>query len=126
MTTKTTYNPAEVYDEAHAAGMEALNAATPRPMVVSDDPNYMTTRNVYYVSEGVCGFASIAGIRANSRMGKWLVSRAKGRRATYEPGVRVWVREGGQSYERKVAYAYAFSNVLSKYGIKHHVESRLD
>lgn len=122
----TTYDPSKVYAEAHEAGMKALNAATPTPMIVADDPLYMSTKNVYYVSEGVCGFASIEGIRANSKMGKWLTEKGKGRRSSYQPGVTIWVREGGQSYERKVAYAWAFSGVLNKYGIKNYVESRLD
>lgn len=126
MATKIKYDPAKVYEEAHTAGLEAMAATTPTPMVVSDDPNYMKTRNTYYVPQGMCGFAWIEGIRANSSIGKWLVANGKGRRSEFSPGVTVWVREGGQSYELKSAYAAAFEGVLKSYEIRCFAGSRLD
>ena len=122
-----TYNPSDVHIEAHLAGMAALEATTPVPMTVSDDPTYTKPENIksYYVPEGVCGFAWIEKIRANSKMGKWLIDREVGRKSS-EGGVTIWCRYGNQSLELKSAYIGAYSGVLTKYGIKHYTGSRMD
>ena len=56
--------PATIYEQAHAAGMAAGNGCTPTPMVVGqpttplgNDIDY--SKETYYVSDGVCGFAWI-------------------------------------------------------------------
>lgn len=123
----TTYDPAEVHLEAHIAGMTALVATTPVPMIVSTDPNYTKPEDArrYYVPQGVCGFAWIDKIRANSKMGKWLIDRGVGRKSS-EGGVTIWCRYGEQSLELKSAYIGAYSGVLTKYGIKHYTGSRMD
>ena len=110
-----TYDPATMYVEAHASGEAAARAATPELMVVE---GYGRT---YYVPDGSCGFASIKGIRKNSRLGKWMVENGKVDADSVSPGVYRWVHDYGQSKERKAAYAYAFAAVLVKYGVKCHV-----
>jgi len=54
--------PATIYSEAHALGIAAGNGCSPTPMVVGtpttplgNDIDY--SKDTYYVSDGVCGFA---------------------------------------------------------------------
>lgn len=122
--------------EAHEAGMLALNGATPTPMVVRE-ANVITgaplaTGRSYFVEGGACGFAWVnvyryAGekIRKNSVIGKALL-RAGVRRSEYEKCFQVWVSEGGQSMQRKEAYAAAYARVLEVYGFSAYAGSRMD
>ena len=76
--------------------------------------------------DGVCGFAWVAVRPRNSAFAKWLVANDKGRSSEYDRAILVWVREFGQSLERKSRYAGAFANVLSAEGIKARAGSRID
>ena len=118
--------------DAHRAGMEALAAAKPRPMIVGSPTTPLgndidPTKPTYYVSEGVCGFAWITVRPATSSFGRWAL--ANGWSKAYNGGAQLFVHEGGQSYERKCAYAAAYADTLSK-GLPDNVrvttDSRLD
>lgn len=120
-----------LYNEAHSAGLEALNRCRPTPMVVgqakslfSDELDY--TKETYVVNEGVCGFAWVNVKPGNSAFAKWLKANDYGRTDSYYGGVTVWVREGDQSYELKRAYAGAFAKVLTENGIRAYSDGRLD
>jgi hypothetical protein len=128
MTDKTKF--AALYLMAEAAGMAALQMAKPRPMVVytptsvfGNEPD--TSKPMYYESEGLCGFAWVNVSPGNSPFANWLKKNGKARKAYYG-GVDIWVKEGGQSVERKEAYANAFAKVLVENGIKAYASSRLD
>ena len=111
---------AALWDKAHAAGMEAGNAAQPQTMVVTDG------RQEWRVPEGPCGFASVVVYPGNCSFALWA---KKNRNATkaYRGGMTVrWVSEFNQSYTRKDAYAQAFAAVLNDAGIKAYGERRLD
>lgn len=123
----------KVWDEAHAAGMAAGEAAVPTPMVVSQhaspfDDNSPVTK-AWYVPEGACGFAWVKVYPANSAFAKWVVKTGRARGGTEYGGGRTvkWVGEFNQSIARKSAYADAFAKVLrEKLGVKAYAGSRLD
>jgi hypothetical protein len=55
----------------------------------------------------------------------WLKAQGIGSKGYYG-GYEIWVREFGQSVDRKYAFAQAFAQVLGKYGIEASAGSRLD
>ena len=122
----------EIYNRAHAAGMQALNTAQPSPMVVTEADVFgrpLANAVRHYVSEGACGFAWVRVRPGNCQFANWLKKTGLARKA-YEGGVDIWVSEGGQSVERKEAYARAFAKVIREEnipGVKSvYSDSRLD
>lgn len=117
-----------LYDKAHAEGMAAGETAIPQPMVVSevnpvnDEPN---GRN-WFVSEGVCGFGWVSVKPATTSFARWLKKEGLARRDSYNGGLVVNVFQFNQSYERKMAYARAFANVLQGAGFTAYANGRLD
>jgi len=123
--------PQEIYTEAHSAGMAAGHGCTPTPMVVGtpttplgDDIDY--TKDTYYVSDGLCGFAWINIKPARGKFVTWLKKASIGRSDSYYGGYTIWVSEFGQSVARKENYARAFAKVLGDNGITAYNMSRLD
>ena len=123
--------PATVYAEAHALGIAAGNACSPTPMVVGtpttplgDDIDY--SKDTYYVSDGVCGFAWVNIKPARGGFVKFLKDNNIGRKDSYYGGWTIWVSGFGQSVDRKSAYARAFAKVLGDNGITAYNMSRLD
>ena len=119
--------PYGIYLEAIDAGNAALNAAKPTPMtVVAADiwGNPLEGARRYVVDEGCCGFAwiTIKGNTAFAREMKKLGLFSK----AYPSGYQYWVGEGGQSIERKEAFARAFAKVLNDNGVKAYSHSRMD
>ncbi len=109
-----------LHANAHRAGMAALNAAAPHPMVVQSN----ATRQQWFVPDGVCGFAWIE-FRGNTAWGRW--AKKSGVASKHYPkGLSIWVSEGGQSMERKEAYARAYADVLRAAGIEAYAGSRMD
>ena len=117
-----------LWNEATAAGLAALEAATPAPMVVYEAEGFSDRPKPggksWHVPEGLCGFASVR-FKGNTSFGRWASKTGRATKA-YEGGLYVWVSEGGQSYDRKRAYAGAFAEVLRNAGIEAWAESRLD
>lgn len=117
-----------IVKQAEAAGMAALEAAKPRPIVVgtavglSNQIDY--SKPTYYEAEGLCGFAWIS-FAGNTAFGRWMKKNRKISK-DYPTGYCVWVSEGGQSVERKEAYARAYAEVLKANGIEAYAQSRLD
>ena len=119
-----------LYEAAHQAGMAALSAATPEPIIVGKPSTPLgsdvdPSKRIYYVPEGLCGFAWIGSIPGTSSFGRWLLKTGRGRKS-YEGGLMIWVRQGGQSIERKEAYAQAFAEVLREAGVRAFAGSRMD
>jgi hypothetical protein len=122
-------NEHSIYQEAHYKGNVAVEMTTVTPMIVQQRANPLNDNSElvreYYVSDGVCGFASVNVKPANCKFAKFLVANGLGRKA-YNGGVSMSVRDFNQSLTKKEAYAYAFARVLTEHGIKAHVESRMD
>ena len=80
--------PHTIYTEAHALGIKAGNECSPTPMVVGtpstplgDDIDY--SKDTYYVSDGVCGFAWVNIKPARGGFVKYLQEQDIGRKASY-------------------------------------------
>lgn len=116
-----------IFEEAHAAGMKAGEAHTPRPAgFYRADMNGNRLSETEIVFDGVCGFAWIIVKPGNSRFANFLKAESLGRRDSYYGGVNVWVGYFNQSMEKKEAYADAFAKVLTDHGIKAYSMSRMD
>jgi hypothetical protein len=120
-----------LYARAHRAGLQALEATVPTPMLwgspstpLGSDVDLSKPHAVSY--EGPCGFAWVGSIKGNSSFGRWLVKTGRGLKDSYAGGVLVWVSEGGQSVERKGRYASAFAGVLHEAGVSAYPYSRMD
>ena len=112
----------EIYNKAHAAGMAALGVTQPAMMTVVDN----RTGQVWHESEGMCGFAWVNVKPGTCAFAKWLKAEKSGYK-DYAGGISIWVKEGGQSIERKTAYAEAFAMVLRAFGVtRAYANSRLD
>ena len=123
--------PHTIYSEAHSKGIAAGNACTPTPMVVGEpttplgnDIDY--SKDTFYVSDGVCGFAWVNIKPARGKFVTWMKKNNVGRKDNYYGGWTVWVSDFGQSIARKENYARAFAKVLGDYGITAYSMSRLD
>ena len=123
--------PHTIYSEAHTKGMAAGNACTPTPMVVGEpttplgnDIDY--SKDTWYVSDGVCGFAWVNIKPARGKFVKFLKDNNIGRKDSYYGGYTIWVSGFGQSLERKSAYARSFAKVLDDNGLKAYSMSRMD
>lgn len=124
---------ARIFKEAVAAGDKAYKDAVPTPMIVGtpttplgNDIDY--SKETYFVSEGLCGFAWVTIRPARGAFVNYLKSIQVGSNGYYG-GWRVgyqYTNFKGQSYTRNVAAAGAFSGVLQKYGIDAFSEGRLD
>jgi hypothetical protein len=136
----------EIMNKAYQAGMEALNKCVPVPMVVEQHVNVMDDKSpvtkAWHVANGVCGFASIT-FKANTTKNRSFMNALKKegllsndindfnekvlwKKRLSGPGYTYWIREGGQSLQKKEAFAYAFNQVLADNGIEAHVMSGMD
>ena len=133
------YNDAQrIMEEAVQAGLDALNKCTPTPMVVQQHTNVMNDNSPveksWFVESGVCGFAWIQFKSTTTPNRKFLAGLKKAGLAgehkdwskSYQGGFSYWVSQGGQSMERKMAFAHAFADVLDKNGITCYTGSRMD
>lgn len=115
---------------ATVAGQEALAAAKPTPMVIGQ-PKSLFSNEIDYTKgpmwvedEGPCGFAWVH-IAGNTPFGRYVKKQGYAS-PDYPKGLMFWVRDGGQSMERKRAYARAFSEVLNANGVPAYSCSRMD
>ena len=122
-------NEQSIYQQAHYQGNVAVEMANVTPMIVQQRENPLDDGSKlvrqYFVSDGVCGFASVNVKPANSKFAKFLVANGLGRKS-FSGGVSMSIRDFNQSLQKKEAYAYAFASVLNEHGIKAYVESRMD
>jgi len=118
-----------IYAEAYEAGLLAgKDADTPKFVVGTPTTplgNDIDFKKKTYVLEGLCGFAWINISPARGAFVTYLKAQAIAGKGYYG-GYEVWVREFGQSIDRKSAFAGAFAEVLRKYGINASAGSRLD
>ena len=91
---------------------------------LGDDIDY--SKDTYYVSDGVCGFAWVNIKPARGKFVKFLKDNNIGRKDSYYGGYTIWVSGFGQSLARKESYARAFADVLTTNGIKAYAMSRMD
>lgn len=126
----TDYECRALWNKAYEEGMKAGQAHRPIPMVVQQHSNMLDdnspVKESWFVEGGVCGFAWVVVKPGTSSFARW-AKREKDAKRAYYGGIQVlWVSEFGQSYERKVAFARKFAEVLREGGVKAYSESRLD
>lgn len=119
-----------LHEKADAAGKEAAAAKVPEPMHVVQRANPLddsspVVKRYEPVMGGVCGFAWVTVRPGNSRFANWL-KKNKGARRGYYGGTELWISGYQQSYERKMAYATAYADVLREVGIEAYPGGRLD
>ncbi|MCE8044370.1 hypothetical protein HOP60_19685 [Halomonas daqingensis] len=101
----------ELYGLAKAAGLEAMQACVPEPLVVE--------KQIYM--EGDCGGATIILEDGRKSFSRWLKKNGYGYRH-YKTGYVISAERIGQSAESAMAYAEAFARVLRRNGISCRVE----
>ena len=118
-----------IYVEAYEAGMKAGNEVGVPKFVVGTPTtplgNDIDFKKETFIMDGLCGFAWVTIKPARGAFVNYLKGRQVGSNGYYG-GFEIWVREFGQSVDRKTAFARAFADVLNKYGINASVGSRLD
>ncbi len=129
----------KIMEKAIEAGHRAMAECVPTPMVVGEHENPLNDnsplKRAWFVSGGVCGFAWVK-IPYNTPENRRFINQIKkteyfgdrrgGISKAYEGGFQYWVSEGGQSMEKKEAFARGFAKVLAENGIKCYVGSRMD
>jgi hypothetical protein len=90
-----------------------------------DDSSRIVKRYAAVMS-GVCGFAGVNIKPGNGSFARHLKRLGLARTDSYYGGVSVRVFGYGQSYEKKLAYAAAFADVLKEAGIRAMSMGRLD
>jgi hypothetical protein len=100
---------AAAYADAYRAGLEAGRAHRPTPMLVTQTDG----TPVDTVSDGACGFAWVTVRPGTSSFARWLVGQ-KLARSAYGGGVDIWMRDFGQSVERKAVMARVMAEALTE------------
>ncbi len=121
---------AAIIAEANKAGREAIQKLNVVPMTVIgranplDDSSKVTER--YFVADGCCGFASVVFSDGRSAIANYLRKNNLGGYKHYYGGYALPVHDYNQSLQKKECHASAMCGVFQKYGIKCHVDSRMD
>jgi hypothetical protein len=122
----------KIFEEAKVNGMKYLEKCTPNPMGVTNG-----IQN-WVVDDGICGFAYV--IVLFKKNGAKFINQLKKKdlassdinsfkpwlKSILGPGFKYWIREGNQSYEKKMAYAEGMVEVLQKYDIPCYCSGNLD
>jgi hypothetical protein len=119
---------ASIHQQAHEAGMAAVESAQVAPMIVGSPSTPLGNdidpkQRVYYVADGVCGFAWIV-VKGNDGFGRWACKQGIARDG-YKCKM-IWVSQFNQSMQKKEAYASAYAKVVRDAGYSAYSESRMD
>lgn len=116
----------EIYNKAVISGKNAVNELIAKnqvqPMIVHDSVN----KKDYFVSDGLCGFASVNIKPANCKFAKFLINQKLAYKSDYYGGVSYSISDYNQSYQKKCSFASGFSKILTENNIRNYVQSRLD
>lgn len=121
-----------LFARAQEAGRIAAQATTPQPMYVVErehplDDTSRIVRAYAPVMSGVCGYAWTIIKPGNGSFARHLKKLGLACSSDYYGGVMVSLAGlYGQSYEKKMAHANAFANVLQGAGIRAYSMGRLD
>jgi len=113
-----------LYERAYAAGAQAGKEHAPTPMNLVG--HVAGERREYHVPSGPCGFAWVTVRPGTSSFARWLRATGRGRSDRYAGGTVVWIRDHGQSWEKKTAHAMKMAEVLADAGICASYGERLD
>ncbi len=93
---------------ADEAGMKAASECEPQMISIKGAD---TDINKHYEPFPICGFAWVNFKPATTRFAHWLKKMDLASKA-YEGGLNLWVSKFGQSYDKKMAYARAYADVI--------------
>ena len=128
----------KVFAEASYAYQQAFDGNVPQAMVVGSPSSPFgndidPAKPVYYVADGVCGFAWVWFLNGRGAFAKFMKENKGGRNSYYGKGYEVWSsyferddQKRSQSMSRKEAGCRAAVEVFRSYGIEAHVQSRMD
>lgn len=117
--------------KAVAAGMEAVKVLHVQAMVVYEadllSGKAKAGGKLWYVADGVCGFAwiNLRGVLGRERAW-WAKIGFSGRALDGGSGIGFWVGDFNQSLQKKEAFARAYAEVLQEAGYKAYSGSRMD
>lgn len=119
---------ASIYNNAMQAGHNAVEGLRVTPMIVGTPTSIFNrdidpTKPVYYVEDGVCGFANVQIKPATCAFAKWLVRNGYAYKDSYNGGISLSVREYNQSYQKKNAHAQAMATVFRNHAEELHLKS---
>ena len=119
-----------ILSEAIAAGDKAMKECVPTPMVVQQHSQPFNDNSPvvkqWDVPDGVCGFAWVVVTPGTSSFARFLRKKGYTGSDYYSGGVTIHADGGGQSMERKIAWASAVAGVLQDNGIDASTRSRMD
>lgn len=119
-----------ILKEAIKAGEDAMAKCLPTPMIVQQHSNPFDDNSKvdkeWFVEGGVCGFAWVVVKPGTCSFARWLRKQGYTGKDYYSGGVTIHANGGGQSMDRKVAWASAVAGVLQDNGIDASVRSRMD
>lgn len=111
----------QIFEEAHLAGMKAVEELKVEPMVLFDP----RSGQKWVIDDGPCGFAWVVIRPAKCEFARYM--RERGLAHKHEsPGVMYWIGDFNQSMQKKEAYASAFAKTLKEKGIEAYSASRMD
>jgi hypothetical protein len=121
----------ELWQTALTIGKAAGDQAKPIPMTVQQHENVLVDNSPvvksWNVPDGVCGFAGIVFRPATQPFVRWLVKQyPEATHKHYQGGREFFVRDFGQSMQRKEACAGAMCRFFESHGIKCDTWSRMD
>jgi hypothetical protein len=128
----------KVFAEASVAYQKAFEDAVPQAMVVGSPSSPFgndidPAKPVYYVADGVCGFAWVHFPNGRGKFAKFMKEVKGGSNSYYGSGYDVWSSRFGnesqkfsQSMSRKAAGCRAAADVFRAYGVEASVQSRMD
>jgi len=117
---------ADAMEAGSEAGDRAFDEAQPVALVEATVTGAVRPGGrEFTMPHGLCGFAWVHVPNAGSAFGRW-VKKHHGARTGYPSGLNWSVRQYGQCYEAKVAFADAAADLLRARGYKVWSGDRLD
>lgn len=132
---------AALHAKAHEAGLQAANTTVPTPIVVYTPKDPFAADNgqswlqqadlsqpVYHEEGGACGFGWVEVRPVTGGIGKWYRKHERdyGYYSDYSRAFHVRSPLRTQSYERNLAYARGYAEVLKAAGVDAYGTGRLD
>ena len=116
MSISTDFNA--IHIQADKEGRQAAAEAELQMLTIKDQNGRV------YDPFPICGFAWVK-FAGNTAWGRWAKKNINARPG-YPNGLQIWISDYDQSYDKKVAYARAYANVLKLNGIDAYGDGRLD
>lgn len=91
---------------------DAVKLADEAGMIAASECNVQMLQISGYDPFPACGFAHVNFKPATTRFARWLKKMGFAHKSHYEGGLNLSVSKFGQSYDKKLAYARAYADVI--------------